>query len=193
MSQARGSGGVFLAVVGQSGVGKDSLIAHARTVYAGNRDILFVKRVITREADIAAEDHDTMDAAGFEQARAAGRFLVTWEAHGLQYGIPAGVHDHVLSGGVAVANCSRNALAELRDKLPAMVVVNVTARPEVIERRLTMRGRETASEIEKRFARRIEDFAGRDGAVEIDNSGRIEDACAVFVRLIAEKAGTVQA
>ena len=40
--------GVFVAVVGPSGAGKDSVIDHARSVLAGDDRTHFVRRVITR-------------------------------------------------------------------------------------------------------------------------------------------------
>jgi ribose 1,5-bisphosphokinase len=57
--------GAFVAVVGPSGAGKDTLIAHARSALAGEPQIDFVRRVITRPSDGQTEDHDTLADAEF--------------------------------------------------------------------------------------------------------------------------------
>ena len=46
--------GCLIAVVGASGVGKDSLMEGARQMLS---DCHFVQRIITRPADAGAEDH----------------------------------------------------------------------------------------------------------------------------------------
>jgi len=131
--------GVLLAVVGPSGVGKDSLIAHARTVFAFDPSVLFVRRAVTRPAMAAAEDHDCLSPDEFAAALAAGRFAVSWQAHGLSYGIPAAVRAHLATGGVAVVNGSRAALADIASVFGNVVTVHVTARPDILAARLAGR------------------------------------------------------
>jgi ribose 1,5-bisphosphokinase len=176
------SEGTFIAVVGPSGVGKDSLIAYARGRLADNRKILFVRRTVTRSAAVMAEDHDSMTMEAFLAAEAAGRFAASWRAHGLAYGIPFEAADHVAHGGIALANCSRGALAEIRNRFARTLVVGITARPEVLAMRLEQRGRESREEIEARISRAVAQ-EWRDGdTIEIDNSDDIGIAGA---RLIA--------
>ncbi len=95
--------GVFVAVVGPSGAGKDTLIDYARARFADESRLEFVRRVITRPSDVASEDHDTLADAAFVEAQADGAFAVSWEAHGLRYGLPVDVDWSVASGHVAVA------------------------------------------------------------------------------------------
>lgn len=174
--------GTFIAVVGPSGVGKDSLIAHAREQLAGDGRVLFVRRTVTRSADVMAEDHDTMTMEAFVAAEEAGRFVATWRAHGLAYGIPVLAAEHVASGGTAVANCSRGALGDIRKRFARTLVVGITARPEVLAMRLAQRGRESREEIQARISRAVAQ-EWRDGdTIEIDNSDDIGIAGA---RLIA--------
>ncbi len=99
--------GAFIAVVGPSGAGKDTLIAHARAALSGEPQVEFVRRVITRPCDGATEDHDTLADAAFDEALADGAFAIAWEAHGLRYGLPASVDLAIENGHVAVANVSR--------------------------------------------------------------------------------------
>ena len=88
---ARERQGAFVAVVGPSGAGKDTLIGYAKARLAekGRGRFHFVRRVITRAADGSTEDHDTLSPMAFERAEADGAFALSWEAHGLCYGLPA--------------------------------------------------------------------------------------------------------
>ncbi len=180
--------GVFIAVVGPSGVGKDSLIACARQHFAGRADILFCRRTITRTADAGAEDHDTMSEVEFARAEANGAFCASWRAHGLRYGLPSAAAVHVETGGVAIANCSRAALDAIRARFPLMLVVSVVASSEVLAARLAGRGRETEAEIRERLSRQIDDWPGAAEAVRIDNSGPLDDACSAFIALVEARA-----
>jgi len=181
--------GVLLLVVGPSGAGKDTLIGGARKRFAEDDDVLFVRRAITRPEDPAGEDHLPMDRHEFEAARRSGQFAVSWEAHGLSYGIPATVDDHLADGGVAVANGSRAALPLFAAHYLNLMIVNVTARPEVLAGRLSARGRESADAILARLARSVAAPVAAPSCdmARIDNSGNVEDAVSVLVGLI-EKA-----
>ncbi len=105
--------GVFVAVVGPSGAGKDTIISYARENFAESQAVEFVRRVITRAADAASEDHDTLAEEEFEEAGKAGAFAVSWSAHGLRYGLPASLDTAIADGHVAVANVSRGALPHI--------------------------------------------------------------------------------
>ncbi len=70
--------GAFVAVVGPSGAGKDTLIAHAKAALADEPPVEFVRRVITRPSDGATEDHDTLTEAEFLEALANGAFALAW-------------------------------------------------------------------------------------------------------------------
>lgn len=168
--------GALVVVVGPSGAGKDSLIDYARRHFATDASILFVRRVVTRAADAQAEDHDALTPEDFADAEAAGCFAVTWHAHGLRYGLPRSARDHVKSGGIAVANGSRAALPAIRDSFGRVVVVHVTARPDVLATRLAGRGRETREEIERRLLRVLLPLADCGETIEIDNSGALAGA-----------------
>lgn len=172
--------GTFVAVVGPSGAGKDSVIRHAQKSFAGDDRLMFVRRTVTRPADPGAEDHDSMSAAEFETAEAAGEFAATWRAHGLAYGIPASALGHVQEGGIAIANCSRSALPAIRDTFGRLTVIHVTAPPEVLARRIAARGREPAAEIEARIRREATGLDAIGEVVTIDNGGELDKACDRF-------------
>lgn len=124
--------GVFIAVVGPSGAGKDTIMAYARERFADEDSVEFVRRVITRPSDGATEDHDTLAEAAFVEAEADGAFALSWEAHGLRYGIPASVDTTIADGHVAIANASRGAIPALRERYENLAVVEITARPEFL-------------------------------------------------------------
>jgi ribose 1,5-bisphosphokinase len=69
-------------VVGPSGAGKDTLLRLARSACAGDGDVVFPRRVVTRPAS-EAEDNQELSPAAFRQAHARGDFALHWEAHGI--------------------------------------------------------------------------------------------------------------
>lgn len=189
--------GVFVAVVGPSGAGKDTIIGYARTAFADSDGVEFVRRVITRPSDAASEDHDSMADADFEEADAAGAFAISWPAHGLRYGLPVSIDRSVETGRVAVANVSRGALPAIRSRYVNVMVVEITATPEILAKRLAARGRESRGEVLARLARSAELGAAVPGAIGIDNSGARETAGERFVAVLrkaialADVAGTL--
>ena len=176
--------GRLVLVVGPSGAGKDSLINSARETFRQDGGVVFARRIVTRTADPDLEDHDTIDEAGFAALLAEGGFALSWRAHGLAYGLPGLIDAAIVEGRTVVANVSRAAIPEARQKYADLRVVHVTASPERLRERLTARGRESAADVEKRIARAAEIAVEGPDVVTIDNSGRIEDARAAFLAAI---------
>ncbi|MET0596810.1 MAG: phosphonate metabolism protein/1,5-bisphosphokinase (PRPP-forming) PhnN [Mesorhizobium sp.] len=176
--------GAFVFVVGPSGAGKDTLLAHARAQLSGEPRISFVRRVVTRLADAGTEDHDTLSDAAFEEAEARGAFALTWSAHGLRYGIPQGVDRVVAGGGVAVANGSRGAIPALRSRYVNVVVAEITAAPEILAARLAARGRENRQQIGSRLQRAARLGAAERPTITIANDSRPEGAGELLVAAI---------
>ena len=176
--------GVFVAVVGPSGAGKDSLISYARNRLADEAAIEFVRRVVTRLSDGATEDHDSLSEEEFGAADARGAFALSWRAHGLIYGLPASVDRGVEAGHVVVANVSRAAIPSLTGRYASVIVVEVVAAPEILAGRIAGRARESASDAAARLARRAAIDAGGATVVTLDNSGALEVAGERFVDLL---------
>lgn len=164
----------MIVVVGPSGAGKDTLMAYAARAFSERSDVIFARRVITRDIDAGGEDHESVCDAEFEKLAAAGRFAVSWKAHGLQYGIPVETKDAVAGGAIVIANGSRSALSLFSDAYPNLTVINITARPEVLAMRLEARGRESREDILRRLERSSLGVIGDYEVVTIDNSGEIE-------------------
>ncbi len=179
--------GTFVAVVGPSGAGKDSVIGFAREALAQRDDFVFARRVVTREADRASEDHDTMSTEAFEAMAQDGDFALWWQAHGLHYGVPIDTMQAVDAGRVVVANLSRHAVRDAAERFASVVVVQVTADPETLQARLANRGRESDPDaIASRVARDIALDPCGCRLVEIDNSGPLADAGSRFRLLLEE-------
>lgn len=167
--------GRLIAVVGPSGVGKDSVIAGLQV---RRSDLGRVRRAITRPADAGGEAIESLTRSAFEAALARGAFALSWEAHGLGYGIPAGVHADVAEGRDMLVNLSRSVLAEARGQFPTLIVLALTARAEVLAERLAGRRREDAAGIAARLARSVEIKAGGAEVIRIDNSGPLDTTVA---------------
>ncbi|WP_319529308.1 phosphonate metabolism protein/1,5-bisphosphokinase (PRPP-forming) PhnN [uncultured Cohaesibacter sp.] len=179
--------GTLLLLVGPSGSGKDSLLNWAREKLKDDPRVLFVRRSITREKGDPSEDHQSMTVDAFQQADSRGEFVISWGAHGLFYGLPVSLLDHLQEGGVAVANGSRKTIPELRERFANLSVVNLTVKPDILARRLAARGRESEEEITERLQRTAklkQDSLFGDETRHIDNSGALKEAGSAFVELI---------
>jgi ribose 1,5-bisphosphokinase len=177
--------GTMVVVVGPSGAGKDSVMSYAARHFAEEARVRFVRRVITRPADAGGEAHEAIDADGFRQRAADGAFAVSWDAHGLSYGIPRKTLDQLGQGVTLVANGSRSALPAFAEAYPRLKVVLVTARPDILAARLTARGRESTEAIARRLDRAVPEIVVTADTVVIDNSGALEEAGDAFVSLLA--------
>jgi ribose 1,5-bisphosphokinase len=126
----------------------------ARGELSGDPAFRFVRREITRAADAGGEAHTPVSVDEFASRRAAGAYALSWEAHGLGYGIPADIADDLAAGRVVVANISRGRIAEAARRF-AVLVLEITAPAEVLAARLAARGRETAADIAARLTREV--------------------------------------
>lgn len=164
------AGGTFIAVVGPSGAGKDTLISHARKALAGVAGVEFVRRTITRPCDGETEDHDSLTTEAFEEALSAGAFALAWQAHGLRYGLPVILDSAIAQRCVAVANVSRGVIPALKGRYANVVVAEISAPPDVLAARLASRGREAGRDVEARLVRAYRDDSVKPD-LRIDNSG----------------------
>lgn len=165
--------GRLVAVVGPSGVGKDSLMAG---MLAADPTLSAVQRVVTRDPNAGGEPAICVTETDFAKRRDAGAFALHWQAHGLSYGIPWTQLAPMKDGRDVLANLSRGMLAEANHVTGAFHVLWVKARPEVLADRLAARGRESADEITARIARKAPEPPDGLPLSVIDNSGDLQDA-----------------
>ena len=167
--------GRLIAVVGPSGVGKDTVMA---ALVAADLRLALVRRVITRPSDAGGEDFDGVDRATFETMRDAGAFALWWSAHELSYGIPVEVDAALAAGRDMVANLSRGVLVQAQARFAQLHVISLVARPEVLAERLAARGREDPAQIARRLARAGSGLPEGIAAQEVDNSGALSETVA---------------
>lgn len=141
--------GRLIAVVGPSGVGKDTLIS---AMIEARPALRRVRRVITRPADTQGEGHEPVCEAEFDARLREGGFALHWRAHGLAYGVPVGICLDLAMGRDLLVNLSRGVLEQAQARFSPMVVLHLTAAPEVLSARLAGRGREDLSQIAERLA-----------------------------------------
>jgi ribose 1,5-bisphosphokinase len=178
--EALGPGRLVL-VVGPSGAGKDTLLGLARGACAEDPDVVFPRRIVTRESS-TAEDNVAASADEFGRALAHGDFAVHWEAHGHSYALPREIDDDIRAGRTVVANVSRTVLEALRKAYADVVVVAITAPPEVLAARLAARARRSDGDIGERLNRAVNDDANAD--VTIVNTGNADYHSRQLVRII---------
>ena len=176
------------AIVGPSGVGKDSLLAAVAQARPG---LLVVRRIVTRPAD-PTEPFDPCTQAEFARREAAGEFALTWDAHGLSYAIPATARAAQLEGRTVLFNGSRAALPQAATALPPLTVVEIIATPAVLAARLAARGREDAADIAQRLARADRPLPDLPGVAvhRIDNSGPLADKISALLALLPSPSPT---
>ena len=182
--------GTFVAVVGPSGAGKDSVIDVVRKRFAAELSVVFPRRIITRP-DGPGEDHRAVTDTEFAELANVGAFALAWRAHGLDYGIGIEVAAQVADGAVAVVNVSRTVLAVLPQRFPRFAVVRVTVSDEVRRARLAQRGREDHTAVVARLAR-PDPAPDHLIHLEIVNDGTVEEAgarLAEFVRPLCAGVG----
>ena len=174
--------GRLVLVVGPSGAGKDTLLRLAQAACVDDRDIVFPRRVVTRESS-EAEDNMAMSQDEFRRAREHGDFAVHWEAHGHSYALPLEINDDILAGRAVVANVSRTVIGALRQAYANVVVVAITAPPDVLAQRLAARARHSDGNIADRLARSVDDTSAN-ADVTILNAGSADYHSRQLVRVI---------
>lgn len=174
--------GRLVLVVGPSGAGKDTLLRLAQAACADDHDIVFPRRVVTR-ASSADEDNIALSPDEFARARDHGDFAVHWDAHGHSYALPLEINDDIRAGRAVVSNVSRTVIAALRGTYANVVVVAITAPPDVLAQRLAARARHTDGNIADRLARSVDD-ASANADVTILNAGSADYHSRHLLRVI---------
>jgi ribose 1,5-bisphosphokinase len=173
--------GRLVLVVGPSGAGKDTLLGLAKAACADDPNIVFPRRVITRQAS-ASEDNEEVSDGTFQKALGRGDFAMHWEAHGHSYALWRAIDDDIRAGHTVVANVSRTVIGAARRAYADVVVVLVTAPPNVLAERIALRARGSDGRLDQRLNRTVEDAAAPD--VTIVNVSSAEYHARQFVRIV---------
>ncbi|MBW7969479.1 phosphonate metabolism protein/1,5-bisphosphokinase (PRPP-forming) PhnN [Bradyrhizobium sp. BR 10289] len=174
--------GRLVLVVGPSGAGKDTLLRLAQAACIDDDNIVFPRRIVTRESS-ADEDNMAMSHDDFRKAREHGDFAVHWDAHGHSYALPLDINDDIRAGRAVVANVSRTVIGALRHAYANVVVVAITAPPDVLAQRLAARARHSDGNIADRLARSVDD-ASAHADVTILNAGSADYHSRHLLRVI---------
>lgn len=173
--------GRLVAVVGPSGAGKDTLLAGAMAARPG---LVLARRVITRPEEAGGEPYEGVSLVEFEARKARGGFALHWVAHGLSYGIPAGIRADLAAGRMVVFNGSRAVLGRAQALFADLAVVVITADRATLQARLNARGRESGADLDRRLARA--DFAVPDGLAHavVANNGTVAQGVQALVAVL---------
>lgn len=164
--------GRLIAVVGPSGVGKDTVMA---ALAAAVPNLRTARRVITRDPDAGGEAFCAVSETVFAQKQADGDFALSWQAHGLHYGIPTSVSSDMVQGFDVLANLSRSVLPTAKIRFPNLTVLALTASPDILKKRLNERGREDEQDIAQRIRRANSAMPDDIDCILLDNSGPLEN------------------
>lgn len=184
--------GSFFFVVGPSGAGKDSLMDGARS-QLDPALFIFAKRTITRPADSGGEAHQACTQAEFALLEQQDKFLITWQAHNLSYGLPGTLLDALATGQHVIANGSRAMVAQLSTRVPNLFVVEIGAPPEILAQRLSQRGRESAADVAKRLTRKTESYPVGTRVLRVTNDQTPAIGISRFLATLATQLGQIPA
>lgn len=180
--------GRLVYVIGPSGAGKDTILRHVETQLPLDAGIVIARRYITRPSDRDGEHHIPVSRAAFDDIRRLDGFSMSWESHGLGYGIGRDILGCLGSGLTVVVNGSREHLPVVqRDFGERLLTVLVTASRETLAARLSQRNRETEREIAARLERAERLQRDLVADVVIRNDGELSTAVEAFMHMLAEK------
>jgi ribose 1,5-bisphosphokinase len=185
--QLIGPGRVVL-VVGPSGAGKDAILREAQSRLANDPSFVFPRRIVTRATSV--DEHcETVTVQEFEALVRQGALALHWNAHGLRYGLPAGIDDAVRRRSTVVVNVSRQILPAARARYTCSLVY-VDAPLAVRAQRLAARKRERTEDIAARLGRVVEGFDTSQADLVIDNGNSLDAACHRFASWLLGSVGS---
>jgi thymidine phosphorylase len=154
---------------------------------------IFATRTITRPADSGGEAHQACTQAEFTSLEQQGKFLITWQAHDLSYGLPSTLLGALAGGQHVIANGSRAMVTQLSARVPNLVVVEIGAPPEILAQRLSQRGRESVADVAKRLARKTEPYPEGTRVLRVTNDQTPAIGISRFLAMLATQLGQTPA
>lgn len=184
----------LVVFVGPSGSGKDTLMVKSRDkLLAEGYNVHIVRRSITRPSD-HNEAFESLTRDQFIEHEANGRFILSWDIYGNQYGIPREQIDpYIMAGHVVLVNLSRAKTLELKQHYPEAKLVLVKTPSETAKKRIENRKRDEPVEmLVARLKRFNEPIKIPFPELVILNDGSINASTWVlveFLRSLASKSG----
>lgn len=180
----------LIYVTGPSGAGKDSLLTWLKGQLPDHAPLHWARRTISRPLQAGGEAHEAVTAQAFDQLQSQGAFVLYWQANQMKYGIRQTELAPLQNGRWVLVNGSRGYLAQARERYPGLTVLHVTARADILRRRLLARGRETPEMVEARVQRATQfQPAVGTGLIEIHNNGSLDDAGTALLAALRGLAG----
>ncbi len=177
--------GTLFYLVGASGSGKDSLLEGCRKRLPAQLRCCVAHRYITRSADAGGENHIHLSESEFQLREQLGLFVMNWYSHGYHYGIGNEIDTWLDSGANVLVNGSREYLSRAMTMYDELVPVLIDVDSDTLRKRLTVRGRETAEEIEHRLTRHQQMIARMpECTLRICNEGALEDGVQALLDVI---------
>lgn len=168
----------IILIVGASGVGKDTLISHAKEELEDSFN--FVKRYVTRKPDIN-EDNYFVDNYAFEILKNNGFFISHWEAHNNYYGISK----NSIQSSINIISISRAKVEDFEKIFENVYTIEISVSKEELRKRLILRKRESLEEIEERINRNYPSIK-TNNLIDFDNSYDITISKENFINLLKQ-------
>jgi ribose 1,5-bisphosphokinase len=124
-----------------------------------------------------------MSLGAFQEAVERGAFAINWEAHGHCYALSRAIDDDIRAGRTVIANVSRTVIGAMHRAYAEVVVIAITAPPEILANRLASRGRSSDGKIEQRLGRMVDDDSAKPD-VTIVNMSSAEYHARQLMRII---------
>ncbi|MHA1680226.1 MAG: hypothetical protein ACTSUE_04415 [Promethearchaeota archaeon] len=168
-------GRLFL-IVGNSGSGKDSVLAHAVENWKMECNIIVPRRYITRPESPETEKYHSISRETFDEMDGENLFALKWKSYDILYGVHREILDEIDAGNLVIVNVSRQIIDDTKKRFPDTKLIFVWVPLEVSIQRIRDRGRETEAQVQKRIerAKKHQDQPGADFIVK--NTGTIEEA-----------------
>jgi ribose 1,5-bisphosphokinase len=179
-------------LMGPSGSGKDSLLDALRDTSPPG--LLVAHRYITRPANAGAENHIALSLQEFQQRKARQLFALDWQAHQTHYALGIEIDLWMQQGFTVIVNGSRAYLpvASARYR-QALLPVCLHVSGEVLARRLTARGRESAEQIALRLQRAADyQHTLPSDCYRLNNDGHLAHTLAELLTLLGIRSAQAQ-
>lgn len=184
----------LIYVVGPSGAGKDTLLTWLKSRVRSSSLLHWARRTIDRPPSIEfnAEQHESVEAEGFEKLLKEGAFAMHWEANSHRYGIRCQEIAPLYQFKWVIVNGSRGYLPTVAKDYPGLTVLHITADQELLRKRLIDRGRESNEMIEERLRREVPIITPpHSNLIEIINNGSLESVGSFMLQRLGELESTI--